>query len=147
MKFISDEKVSNKFENYPVTVRPQMEKLRELILETAESLSEIVLLEETLKWGEPSYLTKIGSTLRMDWKSKTPNHYALYFKCTSKLIPSIKEVYGGIFHYEGNRALLFGLDEELPIGALQECIKAALCYHKRKSLPNLGLKSAQIPSA
>ena len=40
-------------------------------------------LEETLKWGEPSYLVKKGSTIRMDWKSKAPNQYAMYFKCTN----------------------------------------------------------------
>ena len=64
-------------------------------------------LEETLKWGEPSYLVKKGSTIRMDWKVKTPDQYAMYFKCTSKLVPTFRELFGDLFKYEKNRAILF----------------------------------------
>ena len=42
-------------------------------LQHAEETEEITFLEETLKWGELSYITEIGSTLRMDWKPKSPN--------------------------------------------------------------------------
>ena len=59
-------------------------------LETAKEIEEITKLEETLKWGEPCYITKTGSTLRMDWKAKTPTQYALYFKCTSRLVETFK---------------------------------------------------------
>ena len=57
-------------------------------------------LEETLKWGEPSFLTKKGSTIRMDWKVKNPDRYAMYFKCTSKLVPSFRLAYDEIFDYK-----------------------------------------------
>ena len=68
-----------------------------MILETVEGMEEVDKLEETLKWGEPSYLTKHGSTLRMDWKAKAPDQYAMYFKCTSKLVPSFKAIFGDLF--------------------------------------------------
>ena len=96
-------------------------------------------LEETLKWGEPSYLTKHGSTLRIDWKEKAPDQYAMYFKCTSKLVPSFKAVYGDLFNYEKNRAIVFTVGEEIPKEALKESIRAALSYHKVKNTPFLGL--------
>ncbi len=70
------------FANYPDAVRDKMFRLRKLVIETAKEIDDLSILEETLKWGEPSYLTKNGSTLRMDWKLKTPNQYAMYFKCT-----------------------------------------------------------------
>lgn len=118
-----------------------MEALRKLVLEAASEMEGLTSLEETLKWGEPSYLAKNGSTLRMDWKEKKPDQYALYFKCTSKLVETFKEVFHDQFTYEGNRAIVFKLDHPIPERELKECIKAALGYHKVKHLPRLGIKA------
>ncbi|MEQ9090095.1 MAG: DUF1801 domain-containing protein [Balneola sp.] len=126
------------FENYPDSVRSQMEQLRELILEAASEVDGLENLEETLKWGEPSYLTKHGSTVRMDWKEKKPNQYAMYFKCTSKLVPTFKELYQDTFTFESDRAIVFNLDEKILKNELKHCIKLALTYHKVKHLPLLG---------
>ncbi len=84
-------------------------------------------------------LTKYGSTLRIDWKEKTPNQYAMYFKCTSQLVPTIKAEFGDLFKYENTRAILFNLDEIIPEDELKICISLALNYHKVKNLPKLGL--------
>ena len=92
--------VELKFQAYPKEIGIKLMYLRGLIIKTATENPTIFELEETLKWGEPSYLTKKGSTIRIDWKAKTPNQYAMYFKCTSKLVPTFKEVYGDIFRYE-----------------------------------------------
>jgi hypothetical protein len=51
------------FNNYPDLVRSKMFALRKLVIETAKEIDGITKLEETLKWGEPSYLTKNGVTL------------------------------------------------------------------------------------
>ena len=116
-----------------------MNHLRKLILEAAESLDSVNELEETLKWNEPSYLTKKGSTIRMDWKEKNPNQYALYFKCTSKLVPTFKEIYGDLFTYEGNRAIVFQMDEKIPEKELKNCVSAGLRYHLVKQVPGLDM--------
>ena len=115
-----------------------MIRLRELVLDVASETSDAVELEETLKWGEPSYVSKYGSTLRMDWKAKKPDQYALYFKCTSRLVPTFKKLYGNTFSYEGDRAIVFRLDEPVPEVELKRCIAMALTYHKIKHLPLLG---------
>ena len=78
--------VQQVFQNYPPEIRKKLNDLRTLILETAAEIDSILIIEETLKWGEPSYLVKKGSTIRIDWKEKNPNQYAIYFKCTSKLV-------------------------------------------------------------
>lgn len=127
------------FSNYPDLVKEKMETLRQLVLEVAEEVDEIEVLEETLKWGEPSYLAKKGSTLRMDWKSKAPTQYALYFKCTSQLVPSFRTVFKDLFTFEKNRAIVFQLDDKLPQAELKQCIRATLTYHSVKHLPLLGL--------
>lgn len=126
------------FDNYPGSVQKKILNLRDLIIKTASEIVEIVDIEETLKWGEPNYLTKIGSTIRIDWKSKSPNQYAMYFKCTSKLIPTFKMVFGELFKYENDRAILFKLDDKIPEKELKACIATALTYHKVKHIPILG---------
>lgn len=138
LKIKKDPRVAPVFQQYPEDIRPKLNALRSLILASAEEL-EIQEIEETLKWGEPSYLTKKGSTIRIDWKAKTPNQYAMYFKCTSKLVTTFREVYGTTFQYEKNRALIFAKNDELPIEELKGCIKLALRYHEVKKLPRLGV--------
>ncbi len=127
------------FNNYPNSVRNKMFKLRELIIEIAKGIDGMTKLEETLKWGEPSYLTKIGSTIRIDWKSKSPNQYAMYFQCTSRLVETFKIIFKDIFVFEGKRAIIFLIEDEIPTVELKYCIKAALTYHKVKHLPTLGI--------
>lgn len=139
LQIITNPKVESVFENYPISVRKQMETLRKLILETAEDMEEVKTIEETLKWGEPAYLSKNGSTLRIDWKAKTPNQFAIYFQCTTSLIPTFKTVFKHIFFFEGNRAIVFKLGDSLPINELKKCIATAFQYHKVKHLPLLGL--------
>ncbi|MGB0864423.1 MAG: DUF1801 domain-containing protein [Saprospiraceae bacterium] len=138
LKINIDTRMESKFSSYPEYVRPKLDLLRNLILETAKEDSKITEIEETLKWGEPSYLVKKGSTIRIDWKTKTPNQYAIYFKCTSKLVLTFKELYGETFRYENNRAILFDMNDEIPVNELKTCIKLALNYHHLKHLPRLG---------
>lgn len=135
----SKPEVETVFDKYPTEVKPKIEELQRLIIETAKEVEQIEWLEETLKWGEPSYVTKIGSTLRIDWKPKNPDQYAMYFQCTSKLVPSFKEKFGDLFNYEGTRAIVFQLNEKLPLRELKQCIKATLTYHKVKNLEGLGM--------
>jgi len=142
MNPISNPEVAQKFAAYPEHIQPLMLRLRQFVWEVLETLESPGPLEETLKWGEPSYILKKGSTLRMDWKEKKPEQYALYFKCTSKLVPTFKLVFGDLFTYEGDRAIVFQLDEALPEQEIRECIAATLCYHRVKDLPYLGMRAS-----
>jgi len=139
MEIEQDPRVNPKFESYPPPIRKKLEYLRKLIITTAQKEKGIDQLTETLKWGEPSYLVKKGSTIRMDWKEKKPDQYAMYFKCTIKLVVTFREVYGDLFNYENNRAIVFGLKEKVPAKELKECIRMALKYHELKNEPLLGM--------
>ena len=139
MELKTNPKVTEKFENYPDNVRDKMRFLRELVIETAKEIEGVNILEETLKWDEPSFLTKNGSTLRMDWEKKTPNQNQMYFKCTSRLVETFRLVFGDFFEYEKNRAIIFQLNQEIPVEELKKCIKATLTYHKVKQLETLGI--------
>ena len=127
------------FAGYPQAVREKMQYLRVLVIETAQESEGICELEETLKWGEPSFVTKNGSTLRMDWKEKAPNQYAIYFQCTSRLVETFKMMFNHKFQYEGNRAIIFELNQVIPVLELKKCIKASLTYHDVKHLITLGI--------
>lgn len=131
--------LEEKFAAYPPEIMPKIQRLRDLVLEVAAEKENIDHIEETLKWGEPSFLAKKGSTIRMDWKEKKPDQYAMYFKCTSKLVPTFKEVFGDTFNYETTRAIVFALDEDIPEMELKVCIGLALEYHRLKGLPRMGL--------
>lgn len=138
MRIISQPQVQVAFESYPIEIKSKLTHLRRLILETASDIDSIDEIEETLKWGEPSYLVKNGSTIRLGWKPSIPNKYGLYFNCNSSLVPTFKILFNKFFRYEKNRAIIFDISENVPEQKLKECIELALRYHKLKKLPLLG---------
>ena len=138
-KFKNSE-VAAVFDGYPSSARDKLLDLRQLIFNVAKKEKDIGSLEETLKWGEPSYLAKYGSTIRIDWKAKNPDQYAMYFKCTSKLVPTFKEVFGDVFSFEKDRAIIFNMRDNVPKKELSQCIVVALRYHRVKHLPQLGIQ-------
>lgn len=134
MKNIKSQGVKNKFNGYPSNVRTKLLAIRALILEVANKTEEVGILEECLKWNEPSYLTsesKSGSTIRIDWKAKDPKNYHLYFNCRTKLIEIFKELYPDDFDYIGNRCISFRLSDTIPKKKLFKCIEIALTYNSR----------------
>lgn len=139
MSAIENTKVEEVFEQYPKLIQSRLLILRQLILDTAIETEGVDHVDETLKWGEPSYITKKGSTIRIGWKKSSPDQYAMYFNCNTKLVDTFKEVYRDLFNYEGNRALVFAENNEIPVSELKQCIALALTYHTRKHLPMLGI--------
>ena len=130
--------VERVFRSYPDDFREKLLSLRELIFETAQEIDGVGALEETLKWGEPAYLAKGGSTIRIGWKKSRPGQYAMYFNCNSALVDTFKELYGAEFDYEGNRAIVFQQNDDVAARELKHCIALSLRYHSIKHLPMLG---------
>ncbi len=126
--------VAEAFESYPPTIRRQLLALRELIFRTAASTPGVGELQETLKWGEPAYLTtrsKSGSTVRIGWKKARPTEYAMYFNCQTTLVDTFRSLFPNDFRFEGNRAIVFQASQPVPADALAFCIAAALTYHRQ----------------
>jgi len=141
-KNISTKKIKNPevavvFESYPRKIRTKLMFLRQLVLDTAASIEAVGEIEETLKWGEPSYLTpktKSGSTIRIAWKERREEEYSIYFKCTANLVPAFKEKYSRVFRFGGDRSIDFHIDDKVPVKELKNCIALALTYHLNKKL-------------
>lgn len=134
---IMNSAVMLKFESYPEEVKPVLICLREYIFAAAEEHG-LGVVEESLKWGEPSFAVKGGSPVRIDWKSKHPDKYFVYFQCQTRLIETFKELYGDLFTYDGKRAIVLALSSEVPVPELKHCIALSLQYHSVKHLPLLG---------
>ena len=129
--------VAAAFAAYPPGIRQRVLKLRELIFDVAAHTQGVGALEESLKWGEPAYITaasKSGSTIRIAWKKTKPKQYAMYFNCQTTLVDSFKTMFPKAFKFEGNRALVFEEGNEVPVEALRICVAMALTYHSNKHL-------------
>lgn len=123
--------VAEVFAAVPDAPRARLLQLRELIFTTAARLPEVGEVVETLKWGEPSYLTKnkSGTTIRIHWKSRTPDQCALYVHCQSNLVEQFRARHSGVLQFEGTRAVFFPVKGRFPTSALRDCVKTALTYH------------------
>jgi hypothetical protein len=128
-----NQNVAATFDSYPPAIRAKLLRLRAVIFEVAAQTPGVGSLEETLKWGEPAYLTpetKSGSTIRIAWKKSNPEQYSVYFICTTNLVDTFRSLFPRDFRYEGNRAINFLETDEIPEDALRFCIATALTYRK-----------------
>lgn len=138
MKALGNPEVAQVFKTYPKQIRKRLMFVRRLIFETAAKTEGVGEVEETLKWGEPAYLTsktKSGTTVRLGWKKSDRSQYALHFHCQTKLIETFKTLFPDRFKYQGNRSLVFNQDDVVPTAELSSCLAIALTYH-RKRKPN-----------
>lgn len=125
--------VAATFSDYPEPIRAELLTLRELILATASETDGVGTITETLKWGEPAYLTKetrSGSTIRIaPTNAKSAHDYAMFFICSTNLVSDFRAQFGDTFAYEGDRAVLFNVGDSIPVDELRECVRQALTYH------------------
>ena len=131
----SDPAVDAVFSAYPKPLKAKLLALRRLIFDTAKATKGVGALHETLKRGQPSYLTaetKSGSTIRIDQVKSAANRYAVYFHCQTDLVETFRELYPNEFSYGGNRSILLDASDELPEYAVRQCVALALTYHLNK---------------
>lgn len=130
------------FQSYPDRARSRLTEIRQLIYTRASADPEVGKITETLKWGEPAYLTEqtgSGSTIRLGYKDSKPDSVAIYFNCQTTIIKDISKRYSDTFNCEDNRALWISLDNPLPTDQLADCIDIALKYHLNKKARKAGL--------
>ena len=122
--------VAAAYKSFPAPQREGLLTLRRLIFETAAETPGVGTLEETLKWGQPAYLTpktRSGSTIRLGLPKQ--GGFALYTHCQTTLIPDFRSLFPDDFDYEGNRAVHFKDARSLPLDPLRLLVRNALTYH------------------
>ena len=143
-----DAKVAAVFENYPKKVRTRLLFLRALIFDIAQKTEGVGALEETLKWGQPSYLTSesgSGTTIRLDQLAALKGKYEICVHCQTTLIGPFRKQYGDEFTYDANRGLVLDAEDDVPLEELSHFVYLALTYHLRKK-QGKGLKSSRARS-
>ena len=128
--------IAEKIQTYPEAAQSKFHEIRSLIFEIAND-KQLGQIEETLKWGQPAYLCKSGSTIRIDWQNKNPNNIDILFNCKTILVETFKEIFRDELIYTGNRVVVVPLAKPIP-EELETCIFMALNYHQLKKLPLLG---------
>ncbi len=121
------------FQDFDAADRTTLLSIRELIFEVAANDPRIGSIEETLRWGEPAYVTtknKTGSTIRLSIERNTGKP-ALFFNCKTSLVEEFRQQFGGSLTYVKNRAVILDDEGVEYIATLKMCIAAALTYHLR----------------
>lgn len=127
--------VAAAFSAFPERVRARLLEVRNLIFETAAASESVGQLTETLKWGEPAYLTvatRSGTTIRLGWVRSSERKCAVLFNCRTTLVDDFREQFPDVFVYEKNRAILLDAREPLSTVPLSTCLGMALTYHRRR---------------
>jgi hypothetical protein len=151
MTDFQSEAVAEVFSLYPKRVKQKLLSVREMIFEVAMETQGVGKLQETLKWGEPAYVTAesgSGSTIRINQRRGSEGQYAIYFHCQTTLIDTFRTLFPDVFTFEGNRAIVFRQEQVVPKEELRRCIHMALTYHQRKTAPvgrNTTSRSARPP--
>ncbi|MFQ6547586.1 DUF1801 domain-containing protein [Aestuariibius sp. 2305UL40-4] len=122
--------VAAAFASFPDPYQGILLDVRRLIFAIAGADPEIGDLAETLKWGQPAYLTngsRSGTTIRLG-RAKT-GAAAIYTHCQTSVISDFRALFPDTFTYEGNRAVYLDPASPLPEEALNALIRSALRYH------------------
>jgi hypothetical protein len=120
---------------YPEPIRMRLLQVRDLIFAVAAETEGVGPLTETLKWGEPAYLTEAsrsGTTIRLGVSKSAPGHCAVFVNCKTTLIETFRAHFADDFAFEGQRALLIPATDHLHRAPLALCLRAALTYHRQK---------------
>lgn len=124
--------VQIRFDTYSTDIKAKLIQLRTLIVDVAQQHPSIGVLEETVKWGQVSYLTthsQSGTTVRIDQFSK--NEVALFVHCQTTLIDECRGLFP-MLKFSGNRGIIIPINEPTPENDLRICIELALTYKLRK---------------
>ncbi|WP_420332386.1 DUF1801 domain-containing protein [Roseibium sp.] len=121
--------------HYAPPVRQRLLQLRRLILETARKNAAVGDLQETLKWGQPSFMTvkpKTGTTIRIDKDKSEVSDVVLFVHCQTSLVSEWRVLYPHLC-FGGNRSVHFRADEPLPEAEISQMVSMALRYHLYKA--------------
>lgn len=123
------ERVAVAFDGFPPAARPVLEEVRRALFLLADDLG-VGPLSETLKWGQPAYLTEAtgaGTTVRLGVDAGDP---AVFVHCRTTLVESFRAEHPEAFGYGGTRALRLrdGFDGDV----LAIFLGRALTYRRAK---------------
>lgn len=109
------------------------EEIKRLITQAAAEVPEIGPIDETVKWGQPSFgpiKPGVGSSVRIE--TRPDGEFGLMFICTTGLVDEFRSIYGDALQFEGNRAIVLKEGHLAEQDALKHCIQLALTHKLRR---------------
>ena len=125
--------VQRVFDTHDRDIRKKLLAVRRMILDVAAETAGVGELEETLKWGQISYLTpksKSGTTIRIDGPDEGASDLRLYVHCQTSLVDTMRSMYGDLLEYEGTRCIRYDARDAKQTEAVRHFIWMALTYHQ-----------------
>ncbi|APX11725.1 hypothetical protein [Tateyamaria omphalii] len=126
--------ILTRVESWPQSAQSHFLRTRTLVHDVATS-EDVGPLDESLKWGQPSWRPKrarTGSTLRLDWSPATPDRLLAFVDCKTDLAAQMDHRFPGQFHNDGRRALGFDTTHPLDKDAVWQLARLTLTYHRSK---------------
>jgi len=117
---------------YPDAVQERLLELRGLVLDVAAATPAAGRVEETLRWGQPSFVTepRTGTTVRID-RVRGTDDVAVFTHCRTPLVDECRAAHGDLFDYDGTRGVILRAGRAVPVAELGEHVRAALTYRLR----------------
>ncbi len=112
----------------PPAQRRAMLTLRQMIFEEAGADPRFGPIDESLKWGQPSYVParpRIGTAIRLGTQG---NRVALFTHCQTSVMADVRPLFGPEAQFDGTRGVGFA-PEDLPEMPIRGLIRAALGYY------------------
>ncbi|MEM9999827.1 MAG: DUF1801 domain-containing protein [Pseudomonadota bacterium] len=113
--------------------KDRYEEIKHLIAQAAAEVPGIGAIDETIKWGQPSFAPAkqgIGSSVRIE--TRPDGEFGLMFICTTGLVDEFRSIYGDTLHFEANRAIVLKDGPLAEQDALKHCIQLALTHKLRR---------------
>ncbi len=122
-------KIRDVFMRVPDPARSGMLYLRDKLYEIAKTIPATKGLDESLKWGQPSYVPKsgIGTPLRL---GQTDEGFGLFVHCQTTVISEFASLTSNV-NIDGNRGVLFTSMDEVKGSNLEPMICHAMTYKTR----------------
>ncbi len=127
MRPFDDPAVEAVFDGFSPDTRTGVMALRDLILDTADTLPSAQPLQEALRWGQPAYLAPRGSTIRLGAHKSAA--FALFVHCQSRLMGDFTSAFPNEDRIDGSRAILFDSPGQIDETRHGWLIARALTYH------------------
>ncbi|WP_291378768.1 DUF1801 domain-containing protein [Demequina sp.] len=118
--------------DYPDAHRDTLLALRALVYEVAQRTEGVGPVEETVRWGQPAYVTRTGTTIRLAAARGDDDAVGVYTSCQTPLVADFATEHGDRFAYDGVRGIHVAAGEPLRTRELADFLESALTYKLRK---------------
>ena len=124
-----NERMAPVFGAFDPEARAALEGLREMIFDVATGLTEVTGVEESLKWGQPSYAPKpkTGTPIRLGVTKG--GEATLFVHCQTTLVSDLEADNAHGLRTIDNRAVVLPLEGVADHPGLRGFVRAALTYH------------------